>query len=103
MAVLDRFYCSSGSYCSYWGSVIENSFPFVCFLHQTFAVDSLYAGKVFMLLVSSAIFFVRNTIRLSNSLDPGQDQHSVGPDLSPNCLQRLSGDNKRSRLQGRKS
>ena len=26
---------------------------------------------------------------MSNSLDPDQDQHSVGPDLSPNCLQRL--------------
>ena len=31
---------------------------------------------------------VRNTIRMSNSLDPD----SVGPDLGPNCLQRLSAD-----------
>ena len=29
---------------------------------------------------------------VSNSLDPDQDQHSVGPDLGPNCLQRLSAD-----------
>ena len=27
---------------------------------------------------------------MSNSLDPDQAQHFVGPDLGPNCLQRLS-------------
>ena len=31
----------------------------------------------------------RTAIRLSNSLDPDQ---SVGPDLGPNCFQRLSAD-----------
>ena len=30
-----------------------------------------------------------NAIRVSNSLDPDQDRHSVGPDLGPDCLQRL--------------
>ena len=30
------------------------------------------------------------TIRVSNGLDPGQDRLNVGPDLGPNCLQRLS-------------
>ena len=34
----------------------------------------------------------RNTIRVSNSLDPDQARHTVGPDLDPNCLQRLSVD-----------
>ena len=29
----------------------------------------------------------RNTIRVSNSLDPVQDRHNVGPDLGPDCLQ----------------
>ena len=29
----------------------------------------------------------RNTIRVSNNLDPDQDQHYVGPDLSPSCFQ----------------
>ena len=29
-----------------------------------------------------------------NKLDPDQDRHSVSPDLGPNCLQRLSEDNK---------
>ena len=35
-----------------------------------------------------------NTIRVSNSLDPDQARHFVGPDLGPNSLQRLSADNK---------
>ena len=33
-----------------------------------------------------------NTIRVSNSLGPDQVRRFVGPDLSPNCLQRLSAD-----------
>ena len=28
-------------------------------------------------------------IRVSNSLDPDQDRHNVGPDLDPNSLQRF--------------
>ena len=31
-------------------------------------------------------------MRVSNSLDPDQSQCFVGPDLGPNCLQRLSAD-----------
>ena len=31
--------------------------------------------------------FFRNTIRVSNSLDPDLAQHFVGPDLCSNCLQ----------------
>ena len=54
-----------------------------------------------MLLLSSADFFqnelfsknsFKNTIRVSKSLDPEQARYSVGPDLGPNCLQRLSAD-----------
>ena len=36
----------------------------------------------------------RITIRVSNSLDPDQDRHFVGPDLGQKCFQRLSADNK---------
>ena len=36
----------------------------------------------------------RNTVKVSNGLDPDQDQHFVGPDLGPNCLQRLSAEEK---------
>ena len=33
--------------------------------------------------------FFKNTIKVSNGLDPDQDRHFVRPDLRPNCLQRL--------------
>ena len=33
-----------------------------------------------------------NTTRVSNSLNPDQTGQFVGPDLGPNCLQRLSAD-----------
>ena len=36
-------------------------------------------------------------MRVSYSLDQDQDRHSVGPDLGPTCLQRLSADNKSRR------
>ena len=50
--------------------------------------------------LSSADFFkinfpknsFRNTIRVPNSMDPDQARQNVGPDLDPNCLQRLSAD-----------
>ena len=35
----------------------------------------------------------RITIRVSKTLYPNQDRHTVGPDLGPNCLQKLSEDN----------
>ena len=41
------------------------------------------------------IFFknsFRNAIKVAISLDPDQDQHSVGPDLGPNCLQKSLAD-----------
>ena len=40
----------------------------------------------------------RNTIRMSNGLDPDRDRRSVGPDLGPNCLQRLSPNDKSRHL-----
>ena len=56
-----------------------------------------------MLLLSSADFHSKlnfskdyfwNTIRVSNDLDPDQDQPSMGPDLGPTCLEWLSADDK---------
>ena len=51
------------------------------------------------LLNSSKINFLknsfRNTIRVSISLDPDQARRFVGPDLGPNCLQKLSADDAR--------
>ena len=55
-----------------------------------------------MLLLFSAVFFqnkpfryiLTSSIEVPNGLDPDQDRHSVGPVLGPNCLQRLSADDK---------
>ena len=38
--------------------------------------------------------YFRNTIRVSNILDPDQAKHFVVPDLGPNILQRLTADDK---------
>ena len=54
-----------------------------------------------LLLLSAEKKISGNTIIMSNHLDPDQDQHSVGPDLGPNCLQRLAVDDKSSRWQGK--
>ena len=53
-----------------------------------------------MLLLGSADFFhdqpftdiLSEIPSESNSLDPDQAQHFVGPDLGTNCLQKLSAD-----------
>ena len=51
----------------------------------------------------STIFFqkqsFRHTIRVSNGLDPDQDRRSVGPDLGPNCLQRVPADDNSHRYR----
>ena len=49
---------------------------------------------VFFKLTFSKKKSFRNTIRASNSLDTDQAQCFVGPDLDPNCLQRLSEDDR---------
>ena len=42
--------------------------------------------------------YLWNTIRVSNTLDPDQDRHSVGPDLGPNCLPILSLDDNSKKI-----
>ena len=49
-----------------------------------------------LLIFFKVLFFKRFFLGIpsvSNSLDPDQAQHYVKPDLSSNCLQRLSADN----------
>ena len=46
-------------------------------------------------------FFQYHFIWVSNSLDPDQARHFVGPDLGPKCLQRLSVDNKVAPIEER--
>ena len=60
-------------------------------------LNSLPPAKLFMLFCCLLIFFkiifsknyFRNTIWVS-SKDPDQARHFVGPDMRPNCLQKLS-------------
>ena len=60
----------------------------------------LHARELFMFLFSYADFLQnlvfknkppRTTIRVSNSLDPDQDRHSVDLHLGSNCLQKAIG------------
>ena len=45
----------------------------------------------FLLLLFLKLSF-RNISRVPSSLEPDHARRSVGPDLGPNCLQRLSAD-----------
>ena len=63
---------------------------------------NLLSLEKFSRFLSSADFFQNQLFekffqeyRVSNSLDPDQAQHFVGPDLSTNCLQKLSADDTR--------
>ena len=66
--------------------------------HLNFACWVIFPSFVVVCwLFSKLTFFFqkisfRNTIRVSNRLDPDQDRHYIGPDLDPYCLQRLSAD-----------
>ena len=57
----------------------------------------LYCLLPFSKLSFSKKNILRTLYRVSNGLDPGQEKHSVSPDLGPKCLQRLSAE--LSRLQ----
>ena len=64
-------------------------------IHKRLACKGLtkYSRKIYSLTFPTGIFFYtifsknsfRNTIRVSNRLDPDQAQHFVGPDLGTNC------------------
>ena len=41
------------------------------------------------------------SVKQFKKMDPDQDQHSVHPELGPNCLQRLSADIKNHHKQGK--
>ena len=59
---------------------------FACFFSR------LWIFFFFKLTLSKKSF--RNTMSMSNSLDPDQARQNVGPDLGPNCSQRFSADDK---------
>ena len=61
-------------------------------MRATMIINSFQTGYVFCFFFKMNFLkkSFRDTIRVSNGLDPDQDRRSVGPDLGPNCLQRLS-------------
>ena len=73
---------------------IINSFLIKCCppMEHVIHISNLSLCMLFhyFLFIFKIKFFVisfRNTIRVSNSLDPDQASHFVGPDLDPSCLQ----------------
>ena len=68
-------------------------------LHVFLSYGDFFFFSFFKLSFSKKSF--RNTIRVSNSLDPDQARHFVGPDLGPNCLQRLSAEDKSRHNRGK--
>ena len=63
---------------------------FACF----FVVYGFFFFFFFFFKLTFSKTSIGNTIRVSNSLNPDQARHFVGPDLGPNCLQRLSAEDK---------
>ena len=68
-----------------------NSLHFHCWV--IFHVFFLSSADLFLIFLFKKSF--RNSIRVSNSLDPDQDALSVHPDLGPNCLHMLSVEDKK--------
>ena len=71
-------------------------------------VNSLHAGYLFMLPFSSADFFSKLTFSKNSFRNTHRVlmkrfgfRQNIGPDLCPNCLQRLSAEDKSHRKQGK--
>ena len=71
---------------------------------QILSLTGCMLGIFFMLLLSSVVFFninFKKNLSGPNGLNPDQDLHFLGPDLGPNCFQRLSTVDKSRRQQGK--
>ena len=90
---------------SYYDFTVYSYYDFTVYSYTDFTVYSYTDFTVYSMCLKFKIFIVvcsrfskltflknyfRNTIRVSNGLDPDQDQHSVSPNVGSNCLQRLS-------------
>ena len=90
MLCINKFLCTS--YLSFFFYTISVSVILHAFL---LSVDFFFFKLTFFFFFFKKIF---HTVIVSNSLDPGQTRRFVGPDLGPDCLQKLSADNKRERV-----
>ena len=87
------------SFCTLVDTLNGKSYFEQCYLSHPRKSDSYWLILHAFLL--SADFFskstfsknsFRNTTSVTNSLDPDQARHAVGPDLGTNCLQKVSPD-----------
>ena len=77
-----------------WCLIVSIPDPRPSYFDQLLDIQILLLLFLKTFTLSMLDFF--NTIRVLSSLDPDQARQNVGPDLGPNCLQRLSANNKRS-------
>ena len=85
---LDVITCNNILYSKYLPLTLSMLGNFACFF--------LVCGFFFFFKSTFSKKSFRNTIRVSNSLDPDQARRYVELDLGPNCLQRSSADNKQN-------
>ena len=83
----------SGNYGGWKATCIGNNSAVGIVLHINSACWVIFHLRIFF-KITFKINSYENTIRVSTRLDTDQDRHFVGPDLRPNCLQRLSADDK---------
>ena len=71
--------------------MLHTSSRFCCRLLTSFIQKIFQEQNQNVKLFGSRSFSFRNKFKMSNCLDP---DHSVGPDLDPDCFQMLSADDK---------
>ena len=59
---------------------------------KIYSLHSRYLSCAYFSNLNFSKSSFRYTMRVSNSLDPDKARHVVGPNLGPNCLQKLSAD-----------
>ena len=63
-------------------------------LHKSYCRFCHALAQIIVLTLCMHGNLIMTTIRVANNLDPDQARLFVGPDLGPNCLQKLSADDK---------
>ena len=84
--IMLMIFCGNPAYRSTYKCTLNtiNYLPPWYFFMFFFVLAELFQNQLFLKN------YFRNTIRVSNSLDPDKGRHSVRPDLVPNSLQKLS-------------
>ena len=75
--------------------IILSLFRNVPYLTAPWEIFTIFCHQLIFFKIKFLTNSFRNNIRVSNSLDPDQARHFVGPDLGPNILHKFSADNGR--------